>query len=170
MTRDNIQQIAEANVELIAPVADEFARNAAARSRLGIADEFDASHFEQQGDTLRCPAGHHLVLMGQKVHQGLAERTYATAPGTCAACANKPQCCPKAGPQGRLIHRIVEHESVLQLAQRMSTEQCRSLYRLRCRVGEFCQMRWEGHLGIAAVRTLGERKGSSGDPLDGACV
>lgn len=158
VTRDNIQGAAEAGVELIAPVPDEFARNAASRGRLGIADEFDASFFRQDGDSLRCPAGNELVQIGQKVHHGLLERTYATTPGTCAACVCKPGCCPTAGPQGRLIHRIVEHESILQHAQRMATERCRSLYRLRSRVGEFCQMRWKGNWGLRRFALGGQKK------------
>jgi hypothetical protein len=158
VTRDNIQQVAAANVELIAPVPDEFARNAASRSRLGIADEFDASVFQQQGDTLRCPAGNELVIIGQKVHHGLQERTYATATGTCDACVHKTHCCPKAGPQGRLIHRVVEHDSVRQHAQRMSTERCQALYRLRSRVGEFCQMRLKASWGLRRFALWGKEK------------
>ncbi len=158
VTRDNIQGAAEAHVELIAPVPDEFARKAASRSRLGIADEFDASFFRQEGDSLRCPAGNELVEIGQKVHHGLLERTYATAPGTCTACVHKPDCCPKSGSQGRLIHRILEHESIVQHAQRMATERCRALYRLRSRVGEFCQMRWKGNWGLRRFALWGKEK------------
>ncbi len=158
VTRDNIQQAAAANVELIAPVPDEFARNAASRSRLGIADEFDASVFQPYGESLCCPAGNELQVIGQKIHHGLPERTYATVPGTCDACLHKPRCCPTAGPQGRLIHRVLEHESVLQHARRMSTERCRNLYRLRSRVGEFCQMRWKGNWGLRRFALWGKEK------------
>ena len=158
VTRENMQGAAEAGVELIAPVPDEKARNAAARSRLGIAEEFDASFFPQDGESLRCPAGNALVQIGRKVHHGLPQRTYATAAGTCDACPHKPRCCPTAGPQGRLIHRFEEHESVWQHAQRMATERCRTLYRRRSQFGEFCQMRWKAQWGLRRFRLWGKEK------------
>ena len=158
VTRENIQATAEAGVEFIAPVPDEMARHAAARSRLGIAEEFDASLFQPDGNTLRCPAGKQLVQIGEKVHHGLPERTYATPPGSCDACMHKPRCCPRAGPRGRLIHRFQEHESILQHAQRMATERCRALYRLRSQFGEFCQMRWKGSWGLRRFMLWGKEK------------
>jgi transposase len=158
VTRDNIQALAAEGVELIAPVPDELARNAASRARLNIAAEFDASRFEPQGKALRCPAGKELVMIAQKTHHGLPQRTYAAAAGTCSACPHKPRCCPHSGAQGRLIHRIIEPEPVVEHRRRMSTERCRDLYRLRSRIGEFCQMRWKSNWRLRRFSVFGKSK------------
>ena len=58
LTRSNIQAMAEAGIEFIAPVQKQQQRHAATRARHGVAPEFDASLFTPGNDgQLQCPAG-----------------------------------------------------------------------------------------------------------------
>ncbi len=157
VTRDNIQGAAEAHVELIAPVPDEFARKAASRSRLGIADEFDASFFRQEGDSLRCRQETSWWKLDRRCITACWSAPMPPPPERAPpACTN--QIAVPSRDRGRLIHRILEHESIVQHAQRMATERCRALYRLRSRVGEFCQMRWKGNWGLRRFALWGKEK------------
>jgi transposase len=159
VTRQNIKAMAEAGVELIAPVLATSQRQAGNRKKLGIAPDFDVSRFVQEGGGWRCPANQLLVQISQKKKHGEVTQTFQAAAGICSACVYKPQCCP-AMPERR-IHHIVEQAVIVQHLERMQTERAKKLYAMRCKVAEFPHMRIKGNWGLRRFSVRGLAKAAT---------
>lgn len=160
LTRGNMQAMAEAGVELIAPVRKQEQRHAATRARHGVAPEFDASLFTPgKNGHLQCPAGEALVLIGQKKHHGKRTQIFAANASACAACAHKPSCCPSM--PARRIHHVLEAAAIGAHQARMETERAKQLYRLRSKIAEFPHMRIKSDWGLRRFSVRGLHKVTS---------
>ena len=161
VTRDSVKQMAEAGVELVAPLKEESRRQAHVRKKQGIAPEFDASRFTPENGGLRCPAGELLVPIGQKKHHGELRQIYEAEGAACGACPSKPRCCPQAAGHGRRLHRVVEHPAVRAHGEWMKTERARALYAIRGKVAEFPHMRMKANWGLRRFSVRGRAKASA---------
>jgi transposase len=157
-TRENVQALSQAGVELIAPFKDEDARQAHALKRQGISVEFSRSKFVQQGDGLRCPAGRELPLIGQKKHHGIPVQIFQAPANTCHTCAHQPQCCPRPAERGRRIEKPMESEAMQQYLARMESESAKTLYKLRSRIAEFPHMRIKANWRLRRFSVRGLKK------------
>ena len=154
VTRSNIEAMAQAGIEFIAPVKKEQQRHAAMRARHGVAPEFDTSRFKTGAEgQLQCPAGKTLVVIGEKKHHGQMTRTFAAEASACAACEHKPSCCPNLA--ARRIHQVLEPAAIRAHQARMETDRAKQLYRLRSKVAEFPHMRMKSDWGLRRFSVRG---------------
>jgi len=75
-TRENEEETAEREVELIVPWKDEASREAGACKRNGFEQEFRAAAFHRNAMTL--------VIIGQRIHRGLRHNVFAANQLDCA--------------------------------------------------------------------------------------
>lgn len=137
--RGSIEAMAEEKIDLIGSMWDREERSAAAMKGLGIAAEFAPGQFvwDAESNTLGCPAGRCLDYVGQSRKQDNLYRQYQARAADCAACPQRPQCCPRA-TQGRTVSRLEsETEPVAALRRKMETEEAKAIYRRRGEVAEF---------------------------------
>jgi transposase len=80
-----------------------------------------AFRYQEQSNTMLCPAGHSLRSDGRNGRK----LVYLGRPEVCGACALKPQC---TNSRRRIVHRHV-HEEVLQRMQQRATPQAMQLRR-----------------------------------------
>jgi transposase len=139
-SRETIQTMADQGIDFIGSLGDQPAKGAGNAQRHGIAPEFAASAFEYDAthDRYRCPAGQLLPRVGQSTSRpGGVQYKYQAAPGVCASCIHKGQCCPKTGPAGRSVSRWVDAPAVRQFREKMQGAEAKAIYRQRAPVAEF---------------------------------
>jgi transposase len=149
VTRENVQQTSEQNIELVAPWKDDAARSAGACKRNGISAEFAPAEFhrERGGKKLTCPAGQTLVWIGQKKHHGVVRDIFEAAAADCQRCQHRKACCgTRGGP--RRVERVVESKEMKAFAKRMKEPAQKELYKRRSEVAEF------PHMWMKAVKKL----------------
>jgi len=137
-TRDNVQQTAQRQTELIAPWKQTVSRQAGACARNGIEAGFTAAAFKSQarGNELLCPAGKTLVLIQQRIQHGVAQKVFEAAARDCGRCQWRTQCCGKrAGP--RRVALPVESAAMRQYLKRMQRRATKKLYQRRAEIAEF---------------------------------
>jgi len=141
VTRENVEQSAAQNVELIAPWKGAESREAGACQRNGIAAEYAPSVFRMQrgGKKLTCPAGKTLVVVGQKKFHGVMNQVFQAAAGDCRRCRLREQCCGERGGP-REIRRPVESAAMKEYLSRMKRPEVKQLYRKRSEIAEFPHM------------------------------
>ena len=142
-SRDNVEQMAQAEVVLVTPWKSEQARQSPLQSMHGIQAGYGPEAFVAQGDGLRCPAGKVLSFAGVRILHGLPHRVYEASASDCAACSQKPQCCPQR--QAREVRQIQESTAMEQYLERMQTPAMQELYEQRAAVAEFPNL-WMKHL------------------------
>lgn len=137
-SRENVEQTAAQNVELIAPWKEDASREAGACARNGIAMEFAASGFRPQrgGRKLTCPAAKTLVLIEQRILHGVLCNVFQARRSDCRRCRFQKECCGKRGAP-RQIRRPVETPAMKQYLARMKQPEVRQLYRKRSEIAEF---------------------------------
>jgi transposase len=148
-TRDNVEQTAERNVELIAPWKEDTSRQAGACASAGIAKEFTASAFQRQarGQQLLCPDGKTLVVIGQKKHHGVIKTIFEAQAKDCKSCQFLKKCCGhRGGP--RRVELTLESKAMRDYLARMKRRAVKKLYKKRCEIAEF------PHLWIKGVQKL----------------
>ena len=136
MSRENIVAL-DGRTDLIGPF-DTEKKNAKERLRRnGIAEQFgsQAFVFDRATNTLECPQGCTLKVIGQKVGIGKTEHYYQAQARDCGGCAHKSQCCPKT--KARRVTRIEEAAEVQRLRRKMESESVKAIYKTRARVAEF---------------------------------
>jgi transposase len=148
-TRDNVEQTAERNVELIAPWKDDASRQAGACARAGIGKEFATTGFQRKarGKELLCPDGKTLVVIGQKKHHGMVKTIFEAQAKDCKSCQFLKECCGhRGGP--RRVELPVESKAMRDYLARMKRRSVKTLYKKRKEIAEF------PHLWIKAVQKL----------------
>jgi transposase len=150
-TRDNVEQTAERNVELIAPWKDDASRQAGACATAGIAKEFTAVAFQRRarGQELLCPDGKTLVVIGQKKHHGIVKTIFAAQAKDCRSCQFLAQCCGQRGGP-RHVEVALESKAMREYLARLKRRAVKKLYKKRCEIAEF------PHLWIKGVQKLGQ--------------
>ncbi len=137
-TRDNVEQTAARQVELIAPWKDDAARQAGACARNGIEQEFAGTAFRSQarGQELVCPAGKTLVIINQKKHHGILKVMFQAKARDCERCQYRVQCCGKrVGP--RRVEVPKESKPMRDYLARMKRRAVKKLYKKRAEIAEF---------------------------------
>jgi hypothetical protein len=158
-TREAIETLAGAGVELIAPMNDLTQRGAGSRKRQGVAEEFAAPRFTRHEHGWLCPVGQQLVQVQQKKHHGQITQVFEAKASACGVCPHKQQCCPKA--KARRLHHVVETAAVLAHQARMQTERAKDLYALRSQVAEFPHMRIKSAWGLRRFSVRGKVKAAA---------
>jgi transposase len=148
-TRDNVEQTAERNVELVAPWKEDASRQAGACARNGIEEEFAAAAFQPQarGQELACPDGKTLVVIQQKKHHGIQKVVFEAQAQDCQSCRFRAQCCGNRGGPRR-VEVPVESKAMRDYLARMKRRAVKKLYKKRCEIAEF------PHLWIKGVQQL----------------
>lgn len=157
---DNIVASAEKKVDLISSLGDEEGRSRAALKRLGIDPEFGRQAFvpEEDGQSLRCPAGHRLVSIGNSKTHGHLYAQYRASGQDCTACPNQTRCCPQKPERGRLVSLPIEKPQVTAFRQKMTTEEAQKIYRQRPGVAETPHAWIKDKFGIRQFRLRGLAK------------
>lgn len=159
VSRDNVEKMAKAEVEFIAPWKENESREAGACKNAGIELEFSGSKFavHPDGDGLQCKAGKKLVQIGEKVHHGQTRVIYAAEESDCAQCEWRAGCCGKRG-QARRVERVKESEAMKKYLQRMEEPATQELYKKRKEVAEFPHLWRKGVVGLRRFMVRGPTK------------
>jgi transposase len=155
--RGSMEALADKQIDLIGSLADPAERSAAAMKAAGIDPAFAPRFFvwDQTTNTLRCPDEKQLDYKGQSRKNGNLYRQYQASAGDCAACALRPQCCPKSS-NGRIVSRLeTENEVVAAMRRRMNTPEAKAIYRQRGAVAEFPNAWLKDKLGLRKFHVRG---------------
>ena len=154
-SRENVEQLAAQQIELVAPWKTDESREAGALAVHGIAAEFASSKFVMVGEgrSLRCPVGETLIQVGKGTHHGLPVRRYEGIAEICGACRHKAQCCPSL--KARRVERVIESPAMEQYYQRMQRPETQSLYKNRSRIAEYVHMKLKSNWGLGRFRLRG---------------
>lgn len=158
--RGSIEAMAGEQIDLIGSMWDREERSSAAMKGLGIAAAFAPGQFVWDGEsnTLRCPAGQCLAYVGQSRKRDNLYRQYQAQRADCAACPQRPQCCPRA-TQGRTVSRLeAESELVAEMRRKMESEQAKAIYRRRGEVAEFPNAWLKEKIGLRKFHVRGLAK------------
>jgi hypothetical protein len=161
--RSSMQAMADKQIDLIGSLADPAERSAAAMKASGIDPAFAPRFFvwDETTNTLRCPAEKQLDYQGQSRKSGNLYRQYQALAGDCAACAFRPQCCPKSS-NGRIVSRLeTENEVVAAMRRRMNTPEAKAIYRQRGAVAEFPNAWLKDKLGLRKFHVRGLAKAAT---------
>jgi len=137
-TRQNVEQTAAREIELIAPWKEDAARQAGACARHGIDAEFRPAVFQEQtgGQQLVCPAGKILVVLRHRVHHGQQKVVFQAKASDCGRCRWRQRCCGhRGGP--RQVERTRESQAMREYLARMKRRAVRALYKKRSEIAEF---------------------------------
>lgn len=158
-TRDNVEKMDQAGVELIAPWKPDESREAGACQTNGIELEYAGSKFgpHPDGDGLVCKAGKKLVEIGEKVHHGVQRVIYEAAATDCAQCEWRVGCCGKRGA-ARRVERVKESESMQKYLRRMGEAATQEVYKRRKEVAEFPHLWTKAVLGLRRFTVRGPTK------------
>jgi transposase len=158
-TRDNVEKMEKAGVELIAPWKEDESREAGACKSNGIELEFGGSKFaaHPDGDGLQCKAGKKLVQICEKVHHGQTRVIYEAAEQDCAQCEWLVQCCGRRGARRR-VERVKESEAMQKYLRRMAEPATHELYKRRKEVAEFPHLWNKAVLGLRRFMVRGSAK------------
>lgn len=147
VSRDNIREMAEREIELVAPWKEAGSREAGALKVNGIDPQFRSAAFgESREGVLICPAGKPLPVLRPHQHHGERCVIHQAAAEDCAACANQPSCCGKKAT-ARQVHRIVEGPEMEAYLERMAQPATQELYKRRKAVAETPHMWWKAIFG-----------------------
>jgi hypothetical protein len=159
VSRDNVEKMEKAGVELIAPWKQDESREAGACKTNGIDLEFAGSKFavHPEGDGLQCKAGKKLVQIGEKQHHGQRRVIYEAAEADCAECEWRIGCCGNRGV-ARQVERVKESEAMKKYLSRMAEPATQQLYKKRKEVAEFPHLWRKAVLGLRRFSVRGRTK------------
>src|SRR5882762_2122707 len=145
-TRENVEAMAKAEVDFVAPWKEDQSRQAGALKRHGIDAAFGLAAFVEQpeGKSLQCPAGKQLEMVRKGKAHGLPILVYQAKAEDCPGCEHKSRCCPQR--ESRRVRRVVESPAMLEYLERMKGDEIQELYKQRKKVAEF------PHLWMKALR------------------
>jgi transposase len=169
--RENIQQCAAQQIDLVGSLPDPAERSAAAMKSLGIDAKFAPSEFRilDDGKRLECPAGCLLQPLRKNRKRGDLYQQYRAQGTDCVACRFQPQCCPKEPAHGRTVSiRLEEQADVAAFRQKMERAEYQAIYRKRGEVAEFPNAWIKEKLGLRKFRVRGLVK--AGSELLWACL
>lgn len=161
--RGSMQAMAEKQIDLLGSLADPAERSAAAMKAAGIDPAFAPRFFvwDPATNTLRCPAEKQLDYKRQSRKDGNVYRQYRARASDCAACAFRPQCCPKSS-HGRIVSRLeTENEVVAAMRRRLNTPEAKAIYRQRGAVAEFPNAWLKDKLGLRKFHVRGLAKAAT---------
>lgn len=148
VSRENVEGMAEQEIELIAPVQESMAREAGALAANGIDPAFGRSMFiwNEQSGSFVCPAGQIMEKVKTRKHHGQMCEVYSAGVAQCAACEKAPRCCGHLKPgKPRQIERVLEGPAMRAFIERMEKPEKQELYKQRSAIAETPHMRWKGN-------------------------
>ena len=151
ISRENVEGMAKAQVDLIGPLADDDAKANGSKGRFG-AEQF---HYEASDDRYVCPAGQYLNYEGKQHKDGQTYYKYKAPMQACQNCPLRLQCCPQNLKHGRSIVRSEESAAMVAFRQKMETEQAQAQYGVRAPVAEFRNCWIKTKLGLRAFHVRG---------------
>jgi transposase len=151
VSRENVDGIAEKEVDLLGPLANDAAKAHGDRSRFG-SEQFA---YEAGEDRYRCPAGNYLDYDGKQQKDGQIYYKYKAQWTKCKDCALRLQCCPENKKHGRSVVRSEESGAMMAFRKKMESEEAKAQYRVRGPVAEFRNCWIKAKLGLWAFHVRG---------------
>jgi transposase len=151
----NIKELAEQNIDFIAPVTDKLEQ----LKRRGIDPAFsgEAFTYDAANNCYVCPAGIKLTYQGQEQRGERIRLRYRAPTAVCAACVWKAQCCPQA-KVGRSINRGQYEAELLDHKAKMKTAEAQAIYKQRAQTAEFPIAWLKEKIGLRRFRLRGLQK------------
>ena len=156
--------MAEKEIDFYGSLKDEKKAQAAAMKSAGIDPGFSPAAFvrNEENKTLQCPAGNTLEYVRQSKKRGDVYHQYQAQGSDCRSCQYREQCCPKHAEQGRLVSiKMSENPLVVQMREKMKTEEGQKIYRQRGPVAEFPNCWIKEKLGLRKFRLKGMAKATT---------
>jgi transposase len=156
-SRENIEAMADRQVDLIGPVPDKAACPQRYEER-GIGEKFhtEAFRYEEGANYYVCPEGKILRQTTKERHAGRMKFKYQARPSDCQSCRFRDQCCPKS--RSRRLTRSEDSETVKSFIAKMNTDEAKQTYRKRSQVAEFVNAWIKEKLGLRQFRLRGLMK------------
>ena len=126
--------------ELKAHLPDLEKKRTAGAVAAGIEPAFGVQFFifEEQTNTLKCPAGKALNYKSKNTKRGNKYQVYRAQGSDCRGCEFQKQCCPKNPEKGRRVAMLVQEDPVIaNFRQKMESEEAKRIYKKRGPVAEF---------------------------------
>lgn len=164
INRDSITKMEARGVDLIGPTKDPRERAEAAMKAAGIDPKF-APHFfifDNESQTLQCPAGKPLHYVRKNTKRGNQYRIYQASGADCHPCEFQKQCCPNTPKKGRTVQRLEKEDEVVErFRQKMETETAQQIYKKRSQVAEFPFANMKDKYGLRKFRVFGRWKAAA---------
>lgn len=159
-SRENIVGMAQREIDLIGPPLDGQRQKETLYQIRGVAPEFRPEAFAWDGAANRytCPAGKVLPYKSKQTLVGQTKYTYLADVNDCAACLDKPRCCPTSGKTGRSIVRTEDGPEVAAFRAKMETSEAKAIYKQRGRVAEFPNLCLKQRFGLRQFSVRGLKK------------
>jgi transposase len=153
-SRENIQELAEKNIDFVGSLADNAAKARTNQQR------FAATQFvyEAEQDRYICPAGKPLLYEGRDERSGISYLKYKAAAEDCKNCSLRAACCGGNQKHSRSIVRSRESPVMNAFREKMATEQAQAVYRRRGPIAEFVHAWIKSKLGLRQFHVRGLKK------------
>jgi transposase len=151
VSRENVEGMAEEEVDLLGPLADDAAKAHRDGSRFG-GEQFA---YEAGEDRYRCPAGNYLGYKGKQQKDGRTYYKYKAKWAECRECVLRLQCCPENKQHGRSVVRSEESAAMIRFRKKMESEEAKTQYRVRGPVAEFRNCWIKSKLGLRTFHVRG---------------
>jgi transposase len=153
-SRENIQELAEKNIDFVGSLADNAAKARTNQQR------FAATQFvyEAEQDRYICPAGKPLLYEGRDERGGISYLKYKAAAEDCKNCSLRAACCGGNQKHSRSIVRSRESPVMNAFREKMATEQAQAVYRRRGPIAEFVHAWIKSKLGLRQFHVRGLKK------------
>ena len=160
VSRENIVEMGERGIDLIAPIPDGQSKSIMQLERRGVEVEFypDKFRYDETSETMTCPAGKILKYEGTEKIPGRTNYSYRAGASDCEGCALKEKCCPQNNGRGRAVVRSVDHPAVIAFVEKMKTEEAKAIYKKRAEVAEFPNAWIKSKIGLRQFRLRGLMK------------
>lgn len=152
-TSNNIHQMQERGIDLIAPITDQVNQ----LKQKGIDPSFsrEAFAYDEITNSYSCRGGKTLSYVG-KEQRGSLRFKYRASAADCQACPFKQKCCP--GASGRSVMRLEHEREVANHRDKMQTDESKKIYKERGQIAEFPNAWIKEKLGVRRFQLRGRTK------------
>ena len=162
ISSDNIVAMAARGIDLVGPEPRGHASEANRRKSYqhwGVSPAFESSMFPYDAatNTYVCPQSKRLRYDAKYERDGMLRVRYKASAKDCAACPDKPACCPRTWG-GRSIERLEPLPEIAAFRQKMQTDEAKAIYRTRSQVAEFPNLWIKAKFGVRQFRVRGVAK------------
>lgn len=139
-SKDNIVATDKRGIDLIGSLPDLEKKRTAGAVAAGIDAAFGVQFFifQEQTNTLQCPAGKALDYKSKNTKRGNKYHVYRAQGSDCRGCEFQKQCCPKNAEKGRRVSMLVQEDPIVaNFRKKMESEEAKRIYKKRGPVAEF---------------------------------